>query len=78
MYPTHRQVPLLLECMQGQGLASLRKLLGVLKDTGHSYLADTLLDTEAIPISDVRPETTPNKVIGEISFTIITSISNVV
>nr|KAG5694662.1 hypothetical protein BaRGS_003940 [Batillaria attramentaria] len=58
MYPAHKQVPLLLESLQNRGLPSLRKFLEVLRDTGHRYLADTILDTEAIPVSDVRPDTT--------------------
>jgi hypothetical protein len=57
MYPTYKQVPLLLESLENQGLPSLRKFLMVLKDTGHGYLVDTILDTEAIPVSDIRPDT---------------------
>lgn len=58
MYPHNKQVPLLLESLENQGLPSLRKFLVVLKDTGHGYLVDTILDTEAIPVGDVRPDTT--------------------
>ena len=53
MYPTYRQVPELLEHLRNRGLASLRKLLVVLKDTGHSYLVDALMNTEAIPVADI-------------------------
>lgn len=58
MYPAHKQVPLLLESMNNCGLASLRKFLEVLRETGHRYLADLILDTEAIPVADVRPGST--------------------
>lgn len=58
MYPAHKQVPLLLESLENRGLPSLRKFIEVLRDTGHRYLADTILDTEAIPVNDVRPDTT--------------------
>ena len=61
MYPAHKQVPLLLESLENRGLPSLRKFLEVLKETGHSYLVETILDTEAIPVSDVRPETTQSR-----------------
>ena len=58
MYPAYKQVPLLLESLENRGLPSLRKFLEVLKETGHSYLVETILDTEAIPVHDVRPDTT--------------------
>ena len=58
MYPAYKQVPLLLESLEYRGLPSLRKFLEVLKETGHSYLVETILDTEAIPVLDVRPDTT--------------------
>ena len=58
MYPAYKQVPLLLESLEYRGLPSLRKFLEVLKETGHSYLVETILDTEAIPVYDVRPDTT--------------------
>lgn len=43
--------------MDYQGLHSLRKFIGVLRETGHRYLADLILDTEAIPVADLRPGT---------------------
>ncbi|XP_025079172.1 uncharacterized protein LOC112555150 [Pomacea canaliculata] len=57
VYPGYKQVPLLLESMDYQGLHSLRKFIGVLRETGHRYLADLILDTEAIPVADLRPGT---------------------
>ncbi|KAL8567202.1 hypothetical protein ACOMHN_046612 [Nucella lapillus] len=57
LHPADRQVELLIRTMENRGLASLRKLLEVLKDTGHGYLVDVILDTDAIPVTDIRPDT---------------------
>ncbi|XP_076454076.1 uncharacterized protein LOC143289106 [Babylonia areolata] len=54
MHPADRQVELLLRTIEQRGLSSLRKFLEVLKETGHGYLVDAILDTEAIPVSDLH------------------------
>ncbi|XP_012942302.1 uncharacterized protein LOC101848063 [Aplysia californica] len=44
--PVHKQVPVLLSALENRGLASFRKFLDVLRQTGHSWLVEQLLDTD--------------------------------
>uniref|UniRef100_A0A0B7A090 CARD domain-containing protein n=1 Tax=Arion vulgaris TaxID=1028688 RepID=A0A0B7A090_9EUPU len=46
MEPAHRQVPTLLKSLEHKGLLSLRKFLDVLRNTGHGWMVDNILDTD--------------------------------
>ncbi|XP_041358999.1 uncharacterized protein LOC121375550 isoform X2 [Gigantopelta aegis] len=53
-----KQVPMLLQNLEGHGLVTIRKFLEVLRETGHSWLVGTILDTEAMSYEDVTPHNT--------------------
>ncbi|KAK6962852.1 hypothetical protein BgiMline_032971 [Biomphalaria glabrata] len=44
--PAHRQVPVLINCLENRGIQSLRKFLDVLRETGHGWIVEQLLDTD--------------------------------
>ncbi|CAG5131198.1 unnamed protein product [Candidula unifasciata] len=52
--PAHQQVPLLLRSLENQGLHSLKKFLDVLKNTGHSWIVDIILDTDVTASGQTR------------------------
>lgn len=44
--PAHKQVPVLIGCLENRGISSLRKFLDVLRSTGHGWIVDHILDTD--------------------------------
>ncbi|XP_059172708.1 uncharacterized protein LOC131953519 [Physella acuta] len=44
--PAHKQVPVLLGCLENKGIPSLRKFLEVLRNTGHGWMVEHILDTD--------------------------------
>ncbi|CAL1544606.1 unnamed protein product [Lymnaea stagnalis] len=44
--PAHKQVPVLIGCLENRGITSLKKFLEVLRSTGHGWIVDHILDTD--------------------------------
>ncbi|KAH9509445.1 hypothetical protein Btru_045905 [Bulinus truncatus] len=44
--PAHKQVKVLINSLENRGIQSLRKFMQVLKETGHGWIAEQLLDTD--------------------------------